>query len=1611
MTTQRLTSDDIKTFKRDVVGACPSLVSLSEQRIVRDIPDEVFAPILDKIFGGDVILARNILYNRFDRIDFAAAEAEVENISTMPIASDRLCSAIKNADPILLISDVDSDGSMAQSLAMEMKRITNSDMSVQPRDYDPANHGFSIAQIDSWLTSKDMALDTSFTVLVSDLGTNQKDTQRDFIFKYPNAHLTIIDHHKPDADSMVVSNSDRTLLVSPFVKGSMLLALKNGGGVSGGYLTYVLFKQTINALRSQNVLDMDDVSFEKRTTPLKDMGKAANLLDSVSCAVTLKPLLEVDVKKALDLSSLINKGKSVGRWIGQGQVEKLAKLVDIIGAKGVDDFLVARNGVLEQNLMAMAVHAVLPKMIESLSSSDKSNEPNIYEEIAKFASTVSVESASERNYVELLRAYMCNFTYENQFSPKQKDIWLSLATQVFKEVGSSEKKMLELIREHNLVTEISDDFVVITQASSSIVSGIFTAKQISGAYNSMLKPVSFVVSRVDAGKIVLNYNTRDMSIFELKNGLEQAGYDNSMKIRGHDNVGGLVLTVSKNEAPEIMLKGFVTALNSVAKKIMDARVIDRAIAVKPIHLSILGEMLQKMRVHLDSSAAPNLIMKISSNMTFEDSYSLEKLPVHRLAEKKPWETTVEPLNFAMTSSLLIPNQALKVMVNDNYEGGLGITLMPNGSYIADRVYTGSQLFGVDIPKLYVPLEREQKAISEDYKKRFAPLDVPFVEVNREDAIKALKFTARPADVFNNTEAIILGVLNKTGADSYVVLDVEADGAGNAQCFNVGLCVYRPKVGSGTQLDTVAFHEMLKADASKVLNFRALSDGQFLVNEELSVGLVSQIINTDGVTPIRIAIKTQNLTNMDQDMIDSLGVSAEKAQERMMSVLKAAGNYVVQAHNLPYDENIVRVNFPEISESMSNAIHLDSAPLAKNLQIAYMNLQVNAIAGKEFFNAEHPGYNLSTLLDTTEIFDYPSIKGGHVLQVRGDEVYLMSLSDRITSKLKVDRKSLMMSLPATLSPMKMPKYGIQKLLRMATIHDMISHQPLKQIKKSPFNGFGVAKMNEDLWDHFQENYAYDMTPAQNVLKFMVIPDVMGMAKQDVRFKDVSEIDPQLMSAKIVGKGSNFDPTADFKGTKAELKLHNDGLLSVSNYDVLHANALEFVKDNAQNAERYSRAWVYDLVLEYHEVTRKDMPKSFITGVSEMTGISEEMVAAVYDDIYVYKNFRGIQAFMVHETHNNVGLEGDVFQEVNVFMHMLRNRLKNPFISGEMALKYSLNPVDPMVDSLRKQAAESTLRQSARVLLKDTLDDDVINSYSARQLDNFSDEGISIANSREGVAKVRCKTLSNSDTTVNIELPLYNASNFRALPKEDRMDVERNIELVVTAMILSNSRSQKSLTSEARSMIENTLEHPVLIEKMNRLQQDLMVMIPTSRDALMKSFLKGAYDAILGDEPLRFPTNKELTVDNIKAISVSLESVIKNLAEQQRFDSYVSFDEINGALLDSNDDFLAIEYVRTEGNKPDDISNCSRGTKAMMTSMMTARDLVLNSHADACPDLAYGVPNKKTDPLGFLLHSPLVSYLVHYDDKPVRMDLANEMSQFDKLKDDTVATIFSNLKFKM
>lgn len=1573
MSIQSINDETVAQFKSDVITACPSLVTLKDQYVARSIPNTIFEKVFRNIFDGDNALAKDVLFGRMEKLRNSSAEKSIDSILTMQRSASLMQMNITANNKFLLISDTDNDGALAQSIAMEARKLLNIEITVQPKDYNVENHGFSIEQIDAWVTQQRINTDEHFLVVIADLGTNQRQEQDIFLSKYPKGTLIIVDHHKPELELMINPDAGRSILVSPYVKGSVELSLRDGGGVSSGYLLYSLIKNTINNMVQDNQFELDGRSLDEIIMPMRELGLAANLLDQVECDLRLKPLHEADIKKALDIASVTKNSRSVSRWIAPQQVSALTNLLPLVGKEKVSNYLELRDEIVELNHFSHGLLSQLPLVLRP-----QEGDKELKESLLIFLATTDAKDSIEDNFAEKLNTYIFNLSYENQMVGRAKTQWLDMATDCLGKLGAIEIKLRALLREDQLIRQISAENVIITQAASPEVEKAFTSKQLSQAYQSLDKPIKISVLSSYGNKIVMSSRS-NISMHEVLANANDEFKGARIIYKGHGGAGGLTLINENQQGPssfQPLLDRLVSYLNNKSAEIISKQSVKDVLEVEVTHLPLLKEMFEKMRAHLTPTYAPDFLLRLNEETVFQDGYTLEKKLVRDIVKENEWLTTNDPLSFDRKTKLSIPNQALKSLAKDGFKGMLSLKLTQKGSFFAERLYTGEQLKNKTLPKMIMPIEKERAALLKYYKQNFHDRDYPAIAIPRDEAIAALKFAADSESVFKRFEANTIGFINKLGADSYVVLDVEADGTGNAEAIEVGLSIYEKDPKFGDLMSRSEFESLVKNASETIDNYTTLPDGNVMVNERIRTTLVSIVIGKDGDRPINVSTTVQNLTNFSMDFLREVGVSSEVAQERILNVLKEKGKFVIQAHNLPYDNNIVRVNFPEVYTLMSSQIHLDSAVIAKNKQVAYTGLKTNKIDGVEFYNAESPGYNLSTLINDQQLteFTYPSLKGTHVLEVSGQDVHIFNLDTRVRNKLKLTRDELSDTLLPGLSIVKSPRFGIQKLLLMATIRDLIDHQPVKETVYIPFDGLEQVGLSNDLWAHFQRHYAFDRTIEQNIHDFMVIPEVAEHIKGEFVFDSAPKV---LVDARSSGT-DEFDPKKEYK-SKAAKEKYDKKLKTFSAEDIMKMNTINFLASNQQNAARYANSWLYELVLNHHEITEKSPSLGFLSGIAERTGVDIKMIETIHAEAYRYKKFRGIQSYRVHEAHNNIGLYGDAYQESIVVMHLLDLKVSNPYITNEIALKYNIQGNEKVIETLVKQAASSTLKQSIRMATEITIDDDKFNSYAQKQLEHFSEEGISIKSIERTNASMKCKTLSDDESEVIISLPEYDPKQFKTMTKEERFEWENKMEKAVTILILANSLG--TISSEpVKKMIEELLTNESSVSLLKEVKEHFGPAYASNRENQVKNMLARICDLISDaseeDKVKPVPVNKEINYDELETLKIAVENIISQLETQQNFTSYLSADELNQIFEDAKNEYFAMETLLSKGEKIDSVNgnDLRRSCKAALTSKSNKMEATLSAHIAAFSELALSIDKTKKDPLSFLLKSPLATELI-------------------------------------
>jgi hypothetical protein len=1612
---------DVKKFKQLVSHVSSSLVTANQKRTLRSMPDSFFESVLNKVFLGDIKLARDVLQERYHNINFEEAIQSIDKIPTISQASQEIYKAFKMGVPIYHVSDVDNDGALSTSVSLATKFLIGIDIDVAQRTYNANDEkmGFNVKDVMDWANERGLTPDSSFIVLVTDMGTNQIYEQEALLKEYPNIKLIVIDHHKPIVDNKINANHPSVIWVSPFKAGTTELAVKAGGGVSAGYLTSRVFSHVVSRVNVQD-LSPETIELLTKKTPDVDyaenpnkllelfehnkketlktislLGRGANFLDRVDCDIRLKPLLKKEVEQINSVSNVFTTGGFFAKWINENQVDNINMMR--IPEEDKEVLLDIQDELMKLNFLSFQLVDVAKKIQEF--KNDRALKDHLLKGIA--GQLDNVEKYNNTNpYFNELKSYFYFYSLEGNLDSSLKKTWGQTVDWLSKEVYNLNKQIVQNERLKQLVdVSLSTNAVGWVDLKETVLFRVLTNKQIKALVGETSRTLE--LQRVSNFKSTNKFHyTTTMGISVVLDEVKkELGDSVSFVVRGHENKG-VVAIVSK-----LPFDGIRRVINQKVADWKDKQVIGDVLSIDYEQIQFIDELFHDMRLDLAGGALPPVSMRIDEDVYFQDRESTIKRNAKMLVEKDPTGKTLDYIDFGMEKPIIFYHSALKAIVDSNYKAELKFDFASNGLILLSDFYTEQTLKNNPTHRFVSYNEKERTLLSEFYKERFKSKNkecqppkkprydiethkfstLPYVvPTTRESAVKGLKFVKNSQKLFEENERLLISLIDEMKADAHITLDVEADGIGNAQCFNVGLTITTINDNSGEIISVSEALERLEKSPDSIKNYAFLDNDRtrVKVNREINTHIMSLLINSKmgengELIPIKITNNVKSLTNINQRMLDELGISVEEAEEALMKVFDNAGKYILQAHNLPYDNNIFRVNFPRVYENIKHSLHFDSAPLSKDLQISYTNLQVVPIGGYEFFNAEHKGYNLSTLLEEKESFSYPSIKGDAILHVDGEQVSIFDKKTLLSSRLDISREDLAFTAVIDMAPLRYPKYSIAKMLKCASIHDMISNQPVKETVYVDYDDFGTGiKISDELWKRVQDNYAYDKTPNQNLAKLMVIDEVMELIDKESRVDIPNDINSPLAKSKAI----SFDKSKVKK--KDQAKARNELLSNgeVRGRDIILANLINFVNNNSENAERFAISWAYEQVLEKYEATRKDLSQGFIQGLSEQLGIDSSIIQRVYSETFKYKEDRGIKSYAIDETHNNISLTGDMFQEMHVFLYMLRKTVGNHFLSLHDTLKKGL-PCEISATPLIKSAIkEATCKQQIRNIVGVSLDSEVANSFSSKQLDAYELSGVVYEKDRKDTVSFKCRSLSDSATNVYIELPMFKLEEFKALSDDEKSAIVNTFERAVTWLVLRNSAANKKLSDEAVGILTKAIESSNLTDTLRNIHENerFSGAYATNVRSLIKEYCQSIVNGITKTGEIKIKINKSIPAEALDEIERTFGSLIEKYENLFNDSPLVDKDVLSTIISRAKDEYIVFEKARNmdfDGAR-EHLGEMAfmykdiKPTKSELTKTINILKDVPEDVYDANPTLVSTVLNKKLDPIDYALKSEVV-----------------------------------------
>jgi len=1550
--TKPIDEKSLKAFKAAVRQAIS--LSPAEKRTFTQLNDEFFRSALRDIYYGDVLLAKRVMSGNYGKINKEEAKKPLQKIHTLERASELVADASIKSTPMLLIGDHDNDGSFAQGIALNYQAATEADFTVSPKTYSPAQHSFSLDQIEDWIQEKGLSQDDKFLVLTADIGTNQRAEQSAFIARYPKAQLIITDHHQPKVNFQVEEDLERSMLVSPYMVGE--LSTGASSAVAGGYILNVVLEKA--AKRVMELNNTPDGVVQSRLITMEAMAEASNLLDCVESDIRLKPLIQAQVDKALEYGSVISTG-SLGGWVSPAHAEKISRFGNEVNASMAAELNEIRDRILRQNHLAKHLHDMVARISDE--------ELSVGEELLT-ATALPYDASDGTDYISKIKGPLIYMVYEGELSGKNKSLWLTYAKNVFKAVSAEEKNILKFIREHKLLSERSNNEVVITEPSHPMVEQLFSSKQLRKAHFGMARPVHMSVRHSTPHMIRANIRS-SVSIFDAMalSGDHFPGV--KFGFNGHQGSGELSISPAAGKVlPADFIVQFQAYLTDRVNELKKEVKLDNLVEVDMANIGLITKIneVTKAVVYGGEERQVQPIVKLSEDLVVMESFSREQLSMPQVVARKPWEYTKFDIDFHDTVAIL-SNSAIQSIVDSGYESYAKFTQIGSSALMVNDVVTSEQMKRANAVKLKTQQIKEQNELSEFYEDNFVKPNKTFVPVTREEAIEALKFNVDNQKTFEEFESLSLGMMNEIGSDAYVVLDVEtADGLGKAaKLTNIGMVLYVKDPASGEVLNPVEFENRRASDSESIKNFHFIEEtSTYVINEKLKIELSSKFINEEDSKPL---VAIENLTNITSDMLQKLGQSIEETQATLVSHLSLFDRIVFQAHNLDFDSNICASNLPGLKRLMDEHVYLDSALLAKDEMLSYMNTEVVYIEREPYVSGVGGDFNLLSLLrdESKTEFQFPSLKNKKLLTVANDDVYITDRKSQTTNKLSMNREEL--SNFARFNTGKLNatdvQYGIQKLMKMTSIRDIIENVPAPAMQKVEFDSYAVAPALKEHWDRFQANYGFDQTVTANIAKFIRDPQVSDIIlNSDIVMVPTLSEHPDLQLAKEFGVGDALNPSPKKKRTKKAQEAFEQTRFMVSAMDVLKANVVRFVSENTALQNRYSNSWAYLNVLDCFEASMEHVPKDLIAGVSNRTGVSAELVSRIFDETYQYRQMRGgIDSYEVEETHNNVDLRGDAYQEGVVFENALIRKTENQY-SGEASHQ-------PAVKMMHKSVALTTINELVNKYVGDVLEGVKLNSFSHKQIEQYQRNDDMMRYVAEGSAPGKLKARNLPDGEY-IELRDMSVGQWSRFSMEEREDIETKVNLVVDAIIVGNSLGAKSVSTDSRTVLENAATSPEVVATMQELREKLGRMVVTDREGAMRTLIKEVLRSSVNDVPPKFKMNKSMSPQDLAFCKDVILKGIDIISERVGYDCKVDKPLLEEAIKSMEQQYEVCSYLYKNGEVSVDlqeryVDHFPKTVKSAITRLKTPIEATMKDHCSANYELSMTVNNKKTDPVKFIL----------------------------------------------
>lgn len=1088
----------LKKFKA-LLKASISDFNPDENRLFDQIPESLFGQILRDNFNNDLTLARKILFNDIKNISYDDIEKEIDQIHNLEKSVKLIDKYLKSGKPIVCITDNDNDGSIAQTALIEFKRLMPDEtknlhiLYAQNIDPDKQVHGFTYELVEKWAETERYTKSDDFLVVTADNGIQSKEEAENVVNNYKKANLLITDHHLPDPEKTPRETSRLTIFDPKYKPTSYFRSSKN---ISGGHTLASLLRRVY-----MNNTELSPKEAKKELRTMNHICQVSNLLDFVETDIRLKPIDDYLAFKFNNLRALMNVNNSVSslatRDIGMSKIDQICKKIPEFNKEDLTDAILE---IQELNIKASKLLRIQHKLNDDF---NETAQQLLTEELFHIDYIHTLQSEDENfshfntNYIEQLRPHI----YFNELNPNKSSYEVSMLKSmvgVFEQLKKAERKIVNQLKEADLMNVIQRDNVTIMYPKDFEVMSLFNKKLIMKAYNENNKGVYMLFGSYYKDRMVGSFRSlMDKEDIFMNDHLFK---ELELELKGHSKAAGAFLKAKNGEEinPDT-IERYADFIQSQYKDLKQTEKYEEDfVLMDTTNFNIVKEINTKIKAHFGMIGSIKPLVKLDNSMYFEEKRTGKKISIFEMLKQNKYGYTTVALNFH-DDVLIIPTEVVRNLKNNNFKDYIQFSYLSDGAFIAEKVIRKNQVNPKNLTKLESPIKESENELMSYYKEEFVDKNSYAKKLSREQVKGMPLFERNPYgdEEFDRVEETILQVIDNSDVDTYVVLDVEANGFGKPQLFNFGTLEITPKKDSGVTITSEEYRELLddgkkmanfcnkKLNGEKVKNVKFNKGDQTItVNRELDYELFSTLCRD---TDFKLLKNITALTNISQSSLNKYGMKTSDL-DVMLNERYKGKRHIFAAHNSNYDFNVVSINCPEFYKTaLEDNLILDTARFAKEQTLGFSDIHVTrlhpTIKDGLFFDHELADYSLTTMLESEKDFIYPDMRNEFLLKSKGDTLYLVDKKKNIETELPYDSKAILNSKTTTPMPLNRVKYSVTFLMDYDNIRSMLLTDIKHKIKIPEANEFIESVGIEDLYKEFCKGYNFDAAPQKNMMMFI------------------------------------------------------------------------------------------------------------------------------------------------------------------------------------------------------------------------------------------------------------------------------------------------------------------------------------------------------------------------------------------------------------------------------------------------------------------------------------------------------------------------------------------------